>query len=126
MSEEEPPGPLEAPPKPKFLEGKYPEGRTFPAKLLDAWVSIPENEPLQIGPLTRDDIDHLLFSTSNIAQAIGELREGMIAASHGLTENASIHLANTLTCLIDGETHTRLLFEAIVKSIIKERKNGSK
>jgi hypothetical protein len=75
MSEELPPsGPPGLPPRP-IEPAKFPEGYTFPEDLLKDWIAIPADEPLIIGPLTKNDLDNLLFSTGDIVRAIGNLQQ---------------------------------------------------
>lgn len=122
MAEEVP----KIPPVPIIKQPEYPEGRTFPDEVLRAWVTIPSDEPVFIGPLTRGDLDHFLFAFSDVTTAIAELRQGLIEYSSGHLEVANAHLQNAINRNIDAETKNRLLFEAIMKSVIKARQNAGK
>ena len=62
MSDEEKP-PTEVPkavPNVVIHETVFPQGHNFPEDLLAQWISIPEDEPVVIGPLSRRAIDNLL------------------------------------------------------------------
>jgi hypothetical protein len=122
MSEEE--KPAVAPVEP-LIPVRYPEGIHFSEDLLKEWVSIPGDQPIFIGPLTRDDLDHFLFSTAVMAQAMAHMRTALIHYSNGRTEAANNSLQNVLNASIDAEAHNRLLFKAIVESVLKAR-NASK
>lgn len=100
------------------------EGFLFPTETLAKWIAIPENEPLVIGPLTRSDLDHLLFSTSRISQAIFSVQQAIVHLSHHRIDEADTALRNAANANIEGETHMRKLFFAIMESIIKGRPNG--
>jgi hypothetical protein len=99
----------------------YPNGYRFSEELLAKWVAIPNDALLTIGPLTRADIDQLLFSTADIARAIADLRNAVLLLSHGNFEGANVSLQNSQNATIDGETRKRLFFKAIIESILKAR-----
>jgi hypothetical protein len=115
-----------SPPLPPIEPAEFPEGHLFPNEILEQWVKIPATEPLMIGPLTRGDIDHLLFSFKNVTMAISNLHQGLVEFSNGRIDQANAFLQNATNRTIDGSIHSRLLFEAIMKSIIEARKYASK
>jgi len=121
MSEEQPPA---GPTVPPIDPAKFPEGYNFPEDLLKDWISIPPNDPLIIGPLTKNDLDNLLFSTGDVVRAIGYLRGALIFYSVGNTEAANNLLQSALNAATDGETRNRLLFKSIIESVLKVRRGG--
>jgi hypothetical protein len=127
MSDEE--KPPEAPsPHPEVVmhQANFPKGHNFPEEVLSQWISIPYDEPILIGPLTRRALDNLLFSTTDISSAVSSLRSALISYSNGDQESANKHLINSMNQLVDGETRNRLLFDAIMRSVIEVRKNAGK
>lgn len=125
---EEPPAPFGPPPaadadenKPKVQPAMYPLGYYIPDELIESWVAIPETEPLVIGPLTRGDLDQLLFSTRDIAKAIGHLRDAVILLSRGKVDDADVMIKNSTNLAIDGEARNRELFKSIISSVLKVR-----
>ena len=117
MSEDE-----QKPPVRTVEPAKFPEGYNFPEDLLSAWIAIPPDEPVLIGPLTRGDLDNLLFSISDIVRAVAYLREGLIAFSQGNNEVADNCLQSASNMLTDGETRNRFLFKSIMESVLKVRR----
>jgi hypothetical protein len=117
--EQKPPGPPAPPP---VEPAKYPEGYIFPEEMLKDWISIPPDDPLIIGPLTKKDLDNLLFSTGDIVRAIGYLRGALIFYSVGNTEAANNSLQSALNAATDGETRNRLLYKSIMESVLKVRR----
>ncbi|MBN9601843.1 MAG: hypothetical protein J0G33_02820 [Afipia felis] len=95
---------------------KFPGGHRFPEDLLSRWISIPGDAPLMIGPLTRNDLDNLLFSIGNIARGIGELQNALISLSRGNTAEAETFLSNSWGSINDGEARNRMFFEAIMRA----------
>jgi hypothetical protein len=89
----------------------------FPQDVVEKWIAIPGDQRV-IGPLTKDDLDHLLFSTSRIASSVAALHRGLVAYSHGRVEEANAALAEAANSNIEGETHMRKLFFAIMQSIV--------
>lgn len=128
MSDEEKP-PTEVPkavPNVVIHETVFPQGHNFPEDLLAQWISIPEDEPVVIGPLSRRAIDNLLFSMTDISSSIAALRAALIAYSNGDLESANKYITSSTNLLIDGETRNRLLFDAIMRSVIEVRKHAGK
>jgi hypothetical protein len=82
---------------------KFPEGYNFPEELLSEWVNIPTDEPLLIGPLTRADLDQLLFSTGDIVRGVALLRSALIQFSTGNIEGSTNALESASNALTDGE-----------------------
>jgi len=103
---------------------KFPEGYEFPRELLAEWVNIPGDEPLTIGPLTRADLDQLLFSTGDLVRGAALLRSALIQFSTGNLEGSMNALESATNALTDGETRNRLLFKAIMASVLKVRRGG--
>lgn len=99
----------------------FPNGYMFPEELLQKWIDIPDNEPLTIGHLTKPDIDQLLFSISDLSRSIAELRVAFLQLSRGDQANADAALQNSFNAATDAETRNRLLFKAIIESILKVR-----
>jgi hypothetical protein len=123
MTDEEKPPPPQ-PAEVKLHQSIYPHGHNFPDDILIQWVSIPYNEPVSIGPLTREAIDNLLFSMTDISGSIASLRSALVSYTNGDLETANRHIANSTSYLVDGETRNRLLFDAIVRSVIGVRNAG--
>src|SRR6266404_2094673 len=97
MSDEEKP-PTEAPAAPPNVvvhESVFPRGHLFPEDLLAQWISIPEDEPVVIGPLTRRAIDNLLFSMTDISSSIAALRAALVSYSNGDLESANKHITSS-------------------------------
>jgi hypothetical protein len=128
MSDDEklPEAPLADPSVVVMHQAHFPKGYNFPEEILSQWISIPYDEPVFIGPLTRRALDNLLFSTADISSAVASLRLALIAYSNGDQESANKHLINSISQLIDGETRNRFLFDAIMRSVIEVRKNAGK
>jgi hypothetical protein len=105
--------------KPELRPPTYPDGYLFPDELITRWIEMPQDQPLVIGPLTKTDLDHLLFSTSDMARAVAELREAIVTLHNGQPDSADIHLRNSFAAATDAETRSRLLFKAIIESILK-------
>jgi hypothetical protein len=127
MSDEEKPADQENPSSEiKIHEKVFPEGHNFSEDILKEWVSIPPEEPILIGPLTRAAIDNLLFSTSDISSSIAALRAALLAYTNGDVSSANKYLTSSMNHLVDGETRNRLLFDAIMRSVIEVRKNAGK
>jgi hypothetical protein len=116
----------QAGPEIKIHEKAFPEGHNFPEDILREWVAIPEDEPVLIGPLSRRALDHLLFSISDISSSIASLRAALIAYTGNDLATADKLLINSMNHLVDGETRNRLLFGAIMRSVIEVRKNAGK
>ncbi len=102
------------------------EGFLFPDDVLQQWVSIPPDEPLVIGLLTKMDLDHLLFSTARISAAINSLQRAVIDLSNNRVEEANTAMVAAANANIEGETHMRKLFFGIMKSVLEVRKNANK
>lgn len=118
MSEENPP--LAPPP---IDPAKFPDGYNFPEDLLKRWIEIPADEPLIVGPLTKSDLDNLLFSTGDLVRAIGYLRGALVFYSVGNLEAANNSLQSCLNAATDAETRNRLLYKSIMESVLKARSN---
>jgi hypothetical protein len=74
MSDEaRPPAAPATPQEVVIREANFPEGHNFPDEILSQWISIPYDEPVVIGPLTRQVLDNLLFSTTDTSAAIASL-----------------------------------------------------
>jgi hypothetical protein len=116
----------EVPPVPPVIPAAYPEGHMFPEALIKEWVSIPSDEPVVIGALTRSDLDNFLFGFSDLAGAVAELRQGLIEFSNGRLQHADAHLQNAMNRNIDAESKHRMMFESIMKSVLEVRKNAGK
>jgi hypothetical protein len=91
----------------------------FPRDVVEKWIAIPGNQPL-LGPLTKDDLDHLLFSTSRIASAVEALHLALVAYSQGNIEEANAALGEAASSNIEGENHMRKLFFAIMRGIVTQ------
>lgn len=102
------------------------EGFLFPEDILQQWVALPADEPLIVGPLTKADLDHLLFSTAKTTAAINALQQSIIDASNGRFDEAQFAMIAASNASIEGETHMRKLFFAVMKSVIQVRKNAAK
>lgn len=126
MAEEQPPNNAGEADAINMHDPLFPAGYTFSQDTLEQWVAIPPEEPLIIGPLSRGALDQFLFSISDIAGAVAELRLALIDYSNGKLERANRHVTNSTTLLADGETRNRLLFDAIMKSAIQVRQNAGK
>lgn len=116
----------EVPPVPPVIPAVYPQGHIFPEALIKEWVSIPHNESVVIGPLTRSDLDNFLFGFSDLTGAVAELRQGLIEFSNGRLQHADAHLQNAMNRNIDAESKHRMMFESIMKSVLEVRKNAGK
>jgi hypothetical protein len=94
--------------------------------VLRRWVELPDDEPLVIGPLTRADIDHLLFSTARIAASIRALQDAVVELSHSRIDSANAAMTIAINANIEGETHMRKLFFSLMKSALEVRENAGK
>jgi hypothetical protein len=101
------------------------QGFEFPQDVLEKWVAIPENEPLFIGPLTRGELDNLLFSTGRITQAIAAFQRAFILYTNGDLAGANAAMIEAGNANIEGETYNRRLFFAIMQSVLKGRSNAA-
>ncbi|MDB5552814.1 MAG: hypothetical protein JWL86_2798 [Rhizobium sp.] len=100
---------------------KYPDFHYFPDELIQKWVEIPWDEPLVIGPLNRSDLDNLLFSTADMTRAVHSLRGALVLFSKGDIPQADIAIQNCIAAANDAETRNRLLYQAIMESVLKVR-----
>jgi hypothetical protein len=91
----------------------------FPRDVVEKWIAIPGNQPL-LGPLTKDDLDHLLFSTSRIASAVEALHLALVAYSQGNIDEANAALGEAASSNMEGENHMRKLFFAIMRGIVTQ------
>lgn len=103
----------------------YKDFHLFPEDMLSSWVDIPANEPLAMGPISRANLDQLLFSTQDMGRAIHALRAAIVFASRGDTGQAETCLQNCENATNDAITRNRLLYEAIIKSTL-EMRDGAK
>jgi hypothetical protein len=122
MAEETPPVPPNEP-GPQQLKLTA-QGFQFPLDVLQRWVDLPPDEPLVLGPLTKNDLDHLLFSTAKISAAITALQQAFIRYSNGDISGADAFMLDAGNATIEGETHMRMLFFAVMQSVIEGRRHG--
>ncbi|UZE51879.1 hypothetical protein ONR75_15710 [Rhodopseudomonas sp. P2A-2r] len=119
MEDEKPPVTIDREPL------KFPDGYRFPEDSLRKWVDIPYDEELIIGPLSKSNLDQLLFSTTDMARSIMALRGALVLFSNGNLEQANICLDNCQNAVTDAETRNRILYGAIMESALKVR-DGTK
>lgn len=111
----------EEPPKIPPLAAAFPNGFPIAEELVAKWVEIPDTEAVLIGPLSRKDLDQLLFAFRDLASGVAHLRDAVLLFSQGRVEEGNQMIANSTTAIIDGESRNRALFKAIIESVLKVR-----
>lgn len=112
------------PPTIEVRPRQFPQGHPFPDEILQKWLAISPQARLIIGPLTRNDIDHLLFSFSDLTRGIADLQMALIHYSHGRRTEAETLLQNSWNAITDAETRNRRLFHAIMAAVVEVPQDG--
>ena len=89
-----------------------PELFQFPIQLLEQWVAIPASDRIA-APLTRQDIDHLIFGLLRSAEAQTKLENMVVAWSNNNTSTANQALLEFRRLNADSQNNFRQFFYRI-------------
>ena len=97
-----------------------PSLHSMPKATIDQWVQIPADEYVSIN-ITRNDIDNLYFSISNLITSQDALQEALIAYSNGELEQANEKMDSSRRYAIESMNSLRGLMAALMSSALKNR-----
>jgi hypothetical protein len=100
---------------------KPPELFTIPTQLLEEWVDVPTHDHINI-TLTRQDLDHLFFGLTRLAEAQGKLDAVMVLWSNNDVDNSNIALGEFRRLNVESQNHIRQFITAMMFSALRERK----
>jgi hypothetical protein len=107
----------ETPPQTPVLP-PLPERVSFPVQLLEQWVTIPENERIE-APLTKQDIDNLLFGLLRGTESLTSLEQTLVHWSNGNLDTANKSLSETRRLNIESQNHFRKFFTGLMISALR-------
>lgn len=95
----------------------------IPRGVIDGWLSIPSNDEVKIA-VTRQDLDNLFFSISNLVSANYELQQCLISYSNGNLEDANAHMVGAQKANTMGLNSVRQLFNALMANAARARNSS--
>jgi hypothetical protein len=109
----------QGPPQPSELPA-LPEPFQFNYQLLEQWLAIPAHETVQ-APLTRQDIDHLIFALSRSAEAQSALEAVLTHWSNGRVQEANTKLLDFRRLNLEFLNNTRQFFSGLMIAALRAR-----
>lgn len=99
-----------------------PQMTTIPRAVVDQWLEVPHDEPLDIR-LKREDLDQLFMAISKLQDAHVQLSESMIAMSFQDMGQANNYLDLSKRNFIDSRSSLNRLFTSLMASAYRAWKN---
>jgi len=91
----------------------------FPEDVLQKWVTLPADMPISV-PLTRQDIDNLLFALLRNNDAHLAIDHAIVRWSNGEMDEANSSLVEFRKFTAQSQNHTRRFFAAIMAQATRE------
>jgi hypothetical protein len=96
---------------------RLPEAVNLPPALVDGWVRLRPDTPITAS-LTKADVDHLYFALNKSLISQDHLVTALTLAINGDTANASEHIQQSLTEIVEGQNRLRQLLISIMSNAV--------
>lgn len=90
-----------------------PQEFIIPQGAVERWLAIPERGKIE-APLTRQDLDNLFFSITNISRAMVKLQSCLLLYSQGKLDEANEAMAESQKFNIHGDNNIRMFMNAVM------------
>lgn len=95
----------------------------FNIQLLEQWVAIPQGHRIA-APLTRQDLDFLLFGLLRICEGQQAIDQVITLWSNGNAEEANKKLLEMRRLNTEAQNNIRQFFTGLIASALRERANA--